>query len=277
MPEIELSSGTVDFVDTGGAGPVVVLTGGLIIGGSLWRHVVGLLEQEYRCLVPTLPLGAHRHPMRADVRLTPYSVAMLLGEFLDRLDLREVTLVENDTGRAQTLAGERPDRLARLVLASCEAFDNYPPGLPGRLIAAAARMPGGIGMLVQPMRLCALRRLPIAYGWMAKRPIPHSDTDDWLQPVLSDRAIRTDLSRYLRSCTRNDMTDAAEKLAGFTRPVLVVWAGDDKVMPLAHGRRLADLVPDGHLVEIPDSYTLIPHDQPAALATAIDSFVRATS
>ena len=277
MPEIELSSGTVDFLDTGGTGPVVVLTGGLIIGGSLWRHVVGLLEPEYRCLVPTLPLGAHRHPMRADVRLTPYSVAMLLGEFLDRLDLREVTLVENDTGRAQTLAGERPDRLARLVLASCEAFDNYPPGLPGRLIAVAARMPGGIGMLVQPMRLRALRRLPIAYGWMAKRPIPHSDTDDWLRPVLSDRAIRTDLSRYLRSCTRHDMTDAAEKLAGFTRPVLVVWAGDDKIMPLAHARRLVDLVPDGRLVEIPDSYTLIAHDQPAALATAIDSFVRATS
>jgi pimeloyl-ACP methyl ester carboxylesterase len=62
---------------------------------------------------------------------------------------------------------------------------------------------------------------------------------------------------------------------GFKRPVLVVWADGDKVMPAEHGRRLADLVPDGQLVLVDDSYTLVPLDQPARLARAIREFTRA--
>ena len=47
-------------------------------------------------------------------------------------------------------------------------------------------------------------------------------------------------------------------------------------MPPEHGRRLAELFPQGRLVEIPDSYTLIPEDQPGELARAIRQFVRDT-
>jgi pimeloyl-ACP methyl ester carboxylesterase len=43
-------------------------------------------------------------------------------------------------------------------------------------------------------------------------------------------------------------------------------------MPLDHGRRLAELFPQGRLVEIPDSYTLIPLDQPTELAKVIRDF-----
>ena len=48
------------------------------------------------------------------------------------------------------------------------------------------------------------------------------------------------------------------------------------IMPPAHGRRLAALLPRTRLVEIPDSYTLIPEDQPGELARAIRQFVRDT-
>lgn len=43
-------------------------------------------------------------------------------------------------------------------------------------------------------------------------------------------------------------------------------------MPPEHGRRLAELLPQGQLVEIPDSYTLLPQDQPARLAHVIRDF-----
>lgn len=276
MHEVELSAGIIEYEDSGGDGPVVVLAGGLVIGGSLWRHVVAELRDGYRCVTPTLPMGAQRQPMRPDADLSPHSVALLLGEFIERLDLRDVTLVEIDTGRAQTLVGERPDRVARLVLVSCEAFDNYPPGLPGRFVAFAARLPGGVYALAQPMRLRALRRLPLAFGWMAKRPIPDAVTDAWLRPLLTRRAIRRDLERYVRAMDTREMLAAAERLPAFDRPALVVWATEDRVMPPAHGRRLADLLPQGRLVEIADSYTLIPEDQPAALARAIREFIQST-
>jgi pimeloyl-ACP methyl ester carboxylesterase len=162
------------------------------------------------------------------------------------------------------------------VITSCEAFDNIPPGLPGRTVALAAKLPGGLFALVQPLRLRALRRLPLALGWMAKRPVPNAITDAWLRPLLTQRQIRRDLLKYLRHYDKRDLLAAAECLRSFARPALVVWAAEDRVMPLAHGRRLAALLPDARLVEIPDSYTLLPEDQPGELARAIRQFVRDT-
>jgi pimeloyl-ACP methyl ester carboxylesterase len=276
MPKVELRAGTIDYQDTGGSGPVVVLLGGLAMDGSLWRHVVRELGDGYRCVVPTLPLGGHRRPMRPDADLSPRGIAALEAEFLDALDLREVTLVGNDSGLFLLAAAQHPERIARLVITSCEAFDNFPPGLPGRAVALAGRLPGGLNALVQPLRVRALRRLPMALGWMAKRPIPDAVTDAWLRPLLTQREIRRDLTRYLRAAAKDPgvMVAAAEGLRGFDRPALVVWAAEDRVMPPEHGRRLAELLPHGQLLEVPDCYTLIPEDQPAELARAIRQAIR---
>jgi pimeloyl-ACP methyl ester carboxylesterase len=273
VSEVELSAGTIEYEDTGGTGPVVVLLHGLVMDGSLWRHVVADLRSDHRCVVPTLPLGGHRRAMRPDADLSLAGHARIVAEFLERLDLRDVTLVQNDHGAALVLAGQRPQRVARLVLVSCEAFDNYPPGLPGKMLGLAARLPGGLNALAQPMRLRGLRRLPLALGWMAKRPIPHQVTDAWLRPLLTQREIRRDLTKYARGLDKRDMVKATERLRSFDRPALVVWAAEDRVMPPEHGRRLAELLPNARLIEIPDSYTLIPEDQPAKLTSALRDFL----
>lgn len=274
MPTIDLSAGTIAYDDTGGSGPIVVLLHGLVMDSSLWRHVVRDLRADHRCVAPTLPLGAHRHPMRAHADLSPQGIGRLVAEFIEKLGLQDVTLVGNDAGLCQITAGTYPERIGRLVLTSCEAFENFPAGLPGWTVALAAGLPGGLNALAQPMRLRALRRLPVAFGWMAKRPIPHAVTDAWLRPVLTQRAIRRDLTAYLRSSKRGDMLVAAEGLRSFDRPALVIWAQEDRVMPPAHGRRLAALLPRGRLLEIADSYTLIPEDQSGELAQAIRQFIR---
>ncbi len=276
MPEIELSAGTIEYEDTGNSGPIVVLLHGLIMAVSLWRKVVRELRVDHRCVVPTLPVGAHRRPMRVNADLSLRGQASLQAEFLEALDLREVTLVGNDLGLFQVTACEYPERIARLVITSCEAFENIPPGLPGHMLAFAAKLPGGLFALVQPLRLRALRRLPLVLGWMAKRPIPHEITDAWLRPLLTQRQIRRDLLAYLHHYDKSDLLAAAECLRSFDRPALVVWAAEDRVMPPSHGRLLAALLPRARLVEITDSYTLIPEDQPGELARAIRQFVQDT-
>jgi pimeloyl-ACP methyl ester carboxylesterase len=273
MPTIELSAGSIEYEDTGGSGPVVVLLHGLVMDASVWRHVIRDLRADHRCLAPTLPVGSHRRPMRADADLSLRGLARLEAEFLERLDLREVTLVGNDLGLFQVTASENPERLARLVITSCEAFENIPPGLPGHVVTLAAKVPGGLKALTQPLRWRALRRLPVALGWMAKRPIPHEITDAWLRPLLTQRAIRRDLLKYLRHFDKGDLVAAAERLRSFERPTLIVWAAEDRVMPPAHGRKLAALIPHARLVEIVDSYTLLPEDQPVKLAARIREFI----
>ncbi|HCJ33352.1 MAG TPA: alpha/beta hydrolase, partial [Ktedonobacter sp.] len=111
MQEIELSAGIIEYEDTGGSGPVVVLLHGLVMDGSVWRHVVRELRADHRCVVPTLPVGGHRRPMRADADLSLHGLAKLQAEFLEALDLRDVTLVGNDLGLFQVTAGEYPERL----------------------------------------------------------------------------------------------------------------------------------------------------------------------
>jgi pimeloyl-ACP methyl ester carboxylesterase len=121
-----------------------------------------------------------------------------------------------------------------------------------------------------------LRRSTIGLGALSKYPVPDEVIDDWLRPVLTDPAVRDDLRRYLRGAGKRDMLDAAEALRGFERPALVVWATEDTMMPRAHGRRLAELLPQGRLLEIDDSRTLVPEDQPAALSLALREFIAGT-
>ncbi|GGV46161.1 alpha/beta fold hydrolase [Streptomyces longisporoflavus] len=278
MARIELSAGPVEYEDTGGTGTPIVLLHGLVQDGSVWRHVVEELGDEFRCLVPTLPYGSHRVPLKPGAELSPRTMARLIGEFADALDLGDdAVFVENDAGRLQQLAAERPDRVGRMVIAGCEAFDNYPPRAGGKMMDAAARVPGGIALLIRVLSVRALRRVPgTGYAVMAHRPVPHDLTDRWLAPLRTDPGARRILVRYLRSARRTEMLEAARALRAYDRPALVVWGRQDKMMPPEHGRRFADLLPKSRLVELDDCRTLIPLDRPDGLAAAIREFVTNT-
>jgi pimeloyl-ACP methyl ester carboxylesterase len=145
MRKIELSAGTIEFEDTGGDGPTIVLLHGLMMDASLWDGPIAHLSADHRCVAPTLPLGAHRHAMNADADLSLPGIARLVAEFLDRLDLHDVTLVGNDTGGAlvQLLVCDDAERVGRIVLASCEAFDNFPPRLTGKTLVLTGRLSPG--------------------------------------------------------------------------------------------------------------------------------------
>jgi pimeloyl-ACP methyl ester carboxylesterase len=275
MPQIELSAGTIAYSDTGGGGPVIVLLHGLLMDATLWDEVTADLSPGHRCVAPTLPLGAHTRAIKHGADLSLPGIAKLVAEFLDRLGLDDVTLVGNDTGGAvvQLLAADGAPRIGRVVLASCDAFGNFPPGLTGKTLALAGKLPPPLfSLAMQQMRLRPLRRLPVAFGWLTKRG--DAATARWIRPVLTQPEIRRDTARMLRSvfADKRLLLRTAEALPAFDRPALVVWAADDRVMPPEHGRRLATVLPNARLVEIPDSYTLIPLDQPAQLAEAIRKF-----
>ena len=274
MPEVQLHAGTIEYQDVG-SGPVVVLVHGLAMNGAQWRHVVADLRSGYRCVLPTLPMGAHRQPMRRGADLSLRGMCRLLAEFIERLDLRSVTLCFNDWCGAQVMIAEGlMERVERLVLVSCEAFDNYPPGIPGWVAARSAELPGGLAVLAQAVRFRWIRQLPVAFGWMSKRGIPEEVFQEWLRP-LRRREIRRDVRKYAGDTRRGkrDLTAATSVLPSFDRPVLIVWASEDRIMPRQHGRRLAGVFPDSQLVEIADSYTLIPEDQPAQLTSHLRQFI----
>ena len=101
-------------------------------------------------------------------------------------------------GSTCTSAGPDPGRSERA------SFDNFPPGLPGRMATLASHLPGGITLAARQLRI----------GWLRTR-----------------RRGRTALVRH------------TEALSAFAGHALVLWSPHNCVMPPAHGHRLAELIP----------------------------------
>lgn len=272
---VEVAAGPIQYQDTGGDGPTVVFAHGLAMDGRVWRKVVAELTPAHRCVLPTLPLGAHREPMRDDADLSLRGMCRLLADFLEAAGLDQVTLCFNDWGGAQVMVAEGwCERVARLVLTSCETEGNYPPGFAGNAAWLSAKLPGGISAMRQTLLRPGLRRLPFVYGQMSKHGVPDELMRDWLEP-LRRAEVRRDLARYAGDARRGRvaMREATAKLASFERPVLVVWDREGRMMPNEEGRRLADSFPQGRYVELDDCYTLIPEDRPLELADEIRRFL----
>lgn len=275
MPEIELQAGVIEYEDSGGDGPVLVLIGGLAMDWRLWQGVIEGLGEGYRCIAPTMPFGSHRRPMNPDADLSLRGLGRIIAEFMERLELGDVTLVFNDWGGAQTMVADGLlDRVGRLVLVSCEAFDNYPPGLAGQAALFAAKMPGGLSLMRQTILCRPMRRMPFVYGQMSKRGVPDDLLRSWLEP-LRRREIQRDLRKYVGDVRqgKRDMAAATETLPSFDRPVLVVWDSEGRMMPTEHGLRLTEAFPNARLVEVDDSYTLVPIDRPDLLVAELRRFV----
>lgn len=276
MNEIELTAGTIRYRDTG-SGPPIVFVHGLLVDGTLWRKVIPALEARFRCIAPDLPLGSHTIAMKPGADLTPPGLAAVIGELIERLDLRDVTLVANDTGGALTqilLASGETERIARVVLTPSDAFDNFFPPM-FRPLQWLARVPGAVNGVIQTLRAPALRRLPLAYGWLAKRRIPNEVTAAWVRPAQSDRGVRRDTAKLLKGVDKRHTNEAAARLSSFDRPVLLAWAPEDRFFPLEDARRLAQLFPDARVEEIGDSWTFVPEDQPERLARLVEEFAGA--
>jgi pimeloyl-ACP methyl ester carboxylesterase len=273
MLNVELGAGTLEYLDTGGDGAPLLFIHGLLMDDSVFGEVVADLRDDFRCVIPILPVGSHRVPLDHRADLSVQGLLALLVEFMDRIGLPEVTLLGSDLGLAQCVAVSHPERLSRLVLCAQEAFENFPPGLPGRAIHLAALVPGGVNASLQPLRVRALRRQPMALGRMSAHPIPDQLTDRWLAPAIGSRLIRRDLAKYAGPIDPSEYTRVAARLGAFDKPTLIVWGKDDRVMPPEHGRRLAALLPQARLVEFDDCGTLISLDQPKRLAEAVRTFI----
>jgi pimeloyl-ACP methyl ester carboxylesterase len=270
---VDVPAGTLEYRERG-TGPPLVFAHGAAVNGDLWRRVAPELAGGHRTIVPDLPLGGHTIPLSGGADLSLSGASDILASFLDALGLSDATLVANDTGGAiaQALVGRRPERVARLVLTSCDAFDNYPPKAVAYL-KAVSRVPPALWLLAQSMRLRPLQRLPIAYGWATHEPVETRIMESYLGGLRASAGVRRDFAGLLRAADRRQMQQASESVGSFGGPALVVWAADDRFFPRAHGQRLAELLPRGRFELVERSRTFIPEDQPARLVELLREFL----
>jgi pimeloyl-ACP methyl ester carboxylesterase len=273
LSELETSFGSLKCWDHGpiASGPPLIFLQGLIAGPDAWSGVLRALTDRHRCITVDWPFGAHQRPMRAEADLSPPALAGLVIEVLDQLGLERAVLVGNDSGGviSQLVLTDHPDRISALVLVACDAFECFPPA-QYRPLFRLVRVPGVVRLLAAAMNRPAFATSRLGYGAVARDP---ADLLHWARPLASDALIRRDLRKLISGSSHRQTLNAAAHFADFDRPVLVVWAGEDRLFPRALGKRLAGAFPNGHLAIVPESRTLIPHDQPLALAALITEFL----
>jgi len=270
---VDTPAGAVEYRESG-SGPPLVFVHGVGVNGDLWRAVAPPLAHEHRCIVPDLPFGAHSHPLREEADLSLPGMARIVADFMDVLGLEEVTVVANDTGGAvaQWLVGHYPERVAGLVLTSCDAFEKFPP-TPQRYLEVAARSRALMWVVGWTVQFKFVQRLPTAYGRVTRRPVDPAIMRSYTTPIRTLPGVRRDLQRLLLAVDTRYTFEAAESLRSFDKPALVLWADGDKIFPRDHGKQLAELLPQGRFELVRDSRTFISEDQPDQLVAAVRGFM----
>lgn len=273
MPTIELPQGALKYRAFGpedSAAPPVVFLHPILADGRLWTPVAERLAERGICsYAPDWPLGSHTLPLRDATEPSPATIAQMVRDFLAALDLREVTLVGNDTGGAlvQYVLDSGEDRVARAVLMNCDAFDSFPP-FPFTLTLAPLKFAPMVRVLGSLMASTRLRHSALGFGLLSQN-LPADLTRSWLAPSGWDPGVRRDLVALLRSLRPSELLDISTRLDRVKIPVTVMWGMADRAFRPSLGRRLAAAFADAEWVEVPGARTLLAIDAPEEVVDAI--------
>lgn len=266
-----------------GRGPTLVFFAGALANHVLWRDVVAALEDRYRCVTIDLPLGAHPWPLAPGADRSADSLARLLLDCLELLDIEDATVAANDTAGGLlllSLATGHPAlaRVGRLVLTNCESYEHFPPDSLKKASAGCRRFPRAAlaGLRLQMWlgsRSAALRRRGMSS--VTARGVDDERAESLLAPARRDPRVLGDLVAAMAGFRPQLLIDAARAIPDFDRPVLLVWGESCGFFPMAHARRLAADFPHATLVSVPGAKTWVPVDDPAAVAGEIGKFVPA--
>src|SRR5690606_6622016 len=143
-----------------------------------WRNLIRSLSARYRCIaVDHVGCGLSDKPQRYSYRLATHIDNLVT--LIDRLDLRDATLVAHDWGGAIGTGAvlRRRDRFSRLVLMNTAAFRSQ--AIPRRI--AVCRIPG-----FGPLAVRGCNAFAGAATFMAvEKPLPPVVKAGYLHPYRS--------------------------------------------------------------------------------------------
>lgn len=264
--------GNIEYRDIG-EGPAIVFLHLVLAEASHWDKMPPLLADRFRCIFPTLPMGAHRVPADADADLSPAGLARAVADLLEQLDLRDVTLVGNDSGGAisQVVAANHPQRIGRVVLTNCDMYDDFPPKMFA-YFNLLPYIPGGLALTGRLLKVRAFWPLPFVFGLLANE-IDAVKIDRWADALVASRDVQRDARKVLLGFGPDVTNAAAAKLRDTKLPFLVAWGADDRAFKPALAERFCAEIPTAELVMIENCKTLVCWDQPERLAQLVADFV----
>jgi pimeloyl-ACP methyl ester carboxylesterase len=269
--QVQTRSGPASYVDTGGPGRPALFVHGVGSSSYLWRHVIGQLDGQRRCVAFDLPLHG-RTPAAAGQDFSLPGLARFLADGCDALELTDIDVVANDTGGAitQVFAADHPERLHTLTLTNCEAHDNVPPRmlLPAVLLARMGLLAPLATRLARDIPRARKRLFGSVYQDIAS--LPEDIARAWLEPLVGTGESARQFQRLMTSLHARDLLAVEPALARLQVPTLIVWGTGDRTFRLKWAYWLRDTIPGAtEVVEIDGGRLFFPDERADELTPAL--------
>jgi len=231
VPFIDIRGQRLHYEDTGGVGPVIVFSHGLLMDASMWDVQVQALRGSYRCI--TWDERGHGQTGGASEDFTYEDSADDLLGLLQSLGIARATFVGMSQGGyvSQRAAVRHPGIAQVLVFISTQATEEEPAKVAVYdTLIDAWESDGLTDELAETIAgLVIGSDCPESEEWIAK----------W------KRVDRANLHAIYRALvTRQDFTP---RLSELDVPALVIWGDQDPAISRDHARALAEGLPQGTL------------------------------
>jgi haloalkane dehalogenase len=257
------------FVDQGSGDPILLLHGEPT-WSYLYRKMILPLAVANRVLAPDY-VGFGRSDKPTDIGWYSYDRHIdSIVQFIEHLDLRDITLVVQDWGGPIGLrvAVEHPDRFARLVILNTGVMrpgPNWPTPSFLQWRDFAERNPDlPVGFIIQASTVTELPPEIVA-GYEAPWPNAESKAGVAAFPLLVP-LTETDPGAP-------EMIRTGDALLEWSKPVLVAFSDSDPIFPQSAGERMADRIPGATFHPIAGASHFLQEDKGEEIASVIADFL----
>jgi haloalkane dehalogenase len=223
--------GRIAYIDHG-TGPVALFLHGFPLNGFQWRGAIDRLAGERRCIAPDF-LGLGYTEVAVGGGVDPLTQVAMLAELLDKLSVRDVDIIANDSGGAvaQLLLVRHPARVRTLLLTNCDVEPDSPP--PALMpVIESARAGRFVDDWLVPMHADKeFARSATALGGLCYAD-PGQPTDEALETYLTPlvaAAQKTVTNAYAVALSPNPLAGITAELAKSRVPMRVVWGVADEI------------------------------------------------
>jgi pimeloyl-ACP methyl ester carboxylesterase len=229
-----------------GSGPVIVLVHGFGSEARFdWGNVMLPLSQHHRVIaLDQIGFGASDKPF-IDYSVQTY--VDFLGEFLRTLNVHEFTLA------GESLGGWISALYTIESLAPANSGDSALP-VPQRLLLEDAAGMSALHTTAQAMPIPIAGTLADAHGVAIVFHDKSRVTDDFVREAWAMKMKANDgfTERSFWGNAKVATEVVKDRIGSISVPTLVVWGGEDELVPLEQGRAYAGGITGAKLVVVPD-------------------------
>ena len=204
--------------------------------------------------------------MQGKISSIPYTLDDMANDaaaLLDELGIERANIIGASMGGeiAQLVAINHPDKVASLTCIMSTSGEKELPASSDKVNK----------LLMQPSGSIENK---IALYEVYTHP-NHFNRDEFLELATKLTERNRDPSGFIRQIIAKAVAEPrVEKLKQITIPALIIHGDYDPVFPVEHGKRLAEVIPNAQLVEIPELGHTLPNKMCKTIANNITTFYR---